>query len=72
MSKIPVLKPKEILRILKRAGFEEIRSKGSHVHLKKEEKLVTVPMHNRDLKIKTLKSILSQANITVEELIKLL
>ncbi len=40
MSKIPVLKPKEVLRILKRAGFEEIRSKGSHVHLKKEEKLV--------------------------------
>jgi len=72
MSKIPALKPKEILRILKRAGFEEIRSKGSHVHLKKEKKLVTIPMHNRDLKIKTLKSILSQANITVEELIKLL
>lgn len=72
MSKIPVFKPKEILRILKRAGFEEVRSKGSHIHLKKEENLVTVPMHNRDLKIKTLKSILTQANLSVEEIEKYL
>lgn len=71
MSKYPVLKPKEIIKILKRAGFEEVRSKGSHIHLKKAEYLVTVPMHNRDLKIKTLKSILSQANLLPEELSKL-
>ncbi|MEO6694341.1 MAG: type II toxin-antitoxin system HicA family toxin [Ignavibacteria bacterium] len=72
MSKIPVLRPKEIIRVLNRAGFIEIRSKGSHIHLKKEDKLVTVPMHNRDLKIKTLKSILRQSNLTIEELQKYL
>jgi predicted RNA binding protein YcfA (HicA-like mRNA interferase family) len=32
----------------------------------KGNKLVTVPFHNRDLKIKTLKSIMHQAGITPE------
>ena len=70
MPKFLVLKPKEVVSALKKSGFIEIRSKGSHIHLKKDNMLVTVPMHSRDLKIKTLKSILSQANMTVEELIK--
>lgn len=72
MSKFPVLKPKQVLGALKKAGFIELRSKGSHIHLKKDINLVTVPIHNRDLKIKTLKSILRQANISFEELNKFL
>lgn len=30
MSKIPVLKPQEVVRILNRIGFLEVRQKGSH------------------------------------------
>ncbi|PIS17904.1 hypothetical protein COT54_02155 [Candidatus Collierbacteria bacterium CG09_land_8_20_14_0_10_46_12] len=65
MPKLPVLKPKEIVKILKKSGFQELRQIGSHLHLYQSElKLrVTVPMHNKELKRKTLASILRQANI---------
>ncbi len=72
MSKLPVLKPKEVLHALERAGFIEVRTKGSHIQLKKGNLLVTVPFHNRDLNQETLKSILRQAKISVDELEKLL
>lgn len=30
MSKIPILKPQEVIRILESLGFVEVRQKGSH------------------------------------------
>lgn len=68
MPKFPVAKPKDVIRALKKLGFEEIRSSGGHIHLRKENKLVTVPFHNRELRIKTLKSIIKQADITTDAL----
>ncbi|MBZ0203039.1 MAG: type II toxin-antitoxin system HicA family toxin [Ignavibacteria bacterium] len=72
MPKYPVSKPKEVISALKRMGFEDVRISGSHIHLRKNQNFVTVPYHNRDLKIKTLKSIIQQAGITVDELRKYL
>ena len=65
MSKLPSLKPRDVVKILKKNGFVELRQIGSHLHLYNyEHKLrVTVPMHNKDLKRKTLVSILRQGNI---------
>ncbi|MYA95533.1 MAG: addiction module toxin, HicA family [Nitrospinae bacterium] len=56
---------KEILRILKREGWKEIRRKGSHVQLKHEDKpgLVTVPHPKRDLPAGTLRSIERQSGL---------
>ncbi|PIR80877.1 hypothetical protein COU24_01545, partial [Candidatus Kuenenbacteria bacterium CG10_big_fil_rev_8_21_14_0_10_39_14] len=34
MSKLPVIKPKELIKILKNFGFVEHRQKGSHLILK--------------------------------------
>lgn len=68
MSKLPVIKPKEIIRILKKYGFVEIRSKGSHIQFKKGNLNVTVPFHNKDIKLETLRSILRQAKISTDEL----
>lgn len=51
---------KEILKALKKNGWQVIRIKGSHHHLFNPElgKNVTVPIHGKkDLKIKTVKSI---------------
>ena len=70
MLKLPIIKPRKILRILYKMGFIEVRSKWSHLQLKKGNLLVTVPMHNKDLKPETLKSILRQARISIEELEK--
>ncbi len=68
MHKYPVLKPKEIIRILKKKGFIKVRSRGSHQQYKKGNLLVTIPFHNKDLRQETLKSILRQAQISLEEL----
>jgi len=59
------LKPKEVVKKLKKNGFIKIRQAGSHLHLFHPQKNLraTVPMHNKDLKRKTLVSILDQAKI---------
>jgi len=61
-------KASEVLAKLKRAGFELKRQSGSHVVLRHPDRRQTyVSMHTRDLPIGTLKSILHQANLTLEE-----
>ncbi len=72
MPKLPVVKPIEIIKALKKIDFIEVRRKGSHVQMKKGNLLVTVPFHNKDLNPTTLESILRQAKITVDELNEIL
>lgn len=68
MPKLPVLKPRQVIQALERAGFVQTRQRGSHVRLQKGERLVTVPMHARDLNPTVLRSILRQAGMTQQEL----
>ncbi len=72
MPKLPVLKPREIISALEKAGFRQIRQKGSHIQFKRENLLVTVPNHKGDLNPQVLKSILRQAQINPAELENLL
>jgi len=72
---LPVVRPKELIRTLERAGFFVHRVTGSHYILKHPAKptlRVTVPFHNRDLKRGTLQSIVKQAGFANEEFLKLL
>jgi predicted RNA binding protein YcfA (HicA-like mRNA interferase family) len=70
MPKLPVLKPKELVKLLKKMGFTERRQKGSHLVLVNEEKnkQVIVPIHNKPLKKGTLAAILRQAEIQIDNL----
>jgi len=73
--RLPNLKPSEVIRALKRAGFYEHHQTGSHLQLKHESAFhlrVTVPIHAREIKRAVLKSILRQAELDFEELQKLL
>jgi predicted RNA binding protein YcfA (HicA-like mRNA interferase family) len=75
MIGLPVVRPRQLIRALERAGFVVHHVRGSHRYLRHLEKpglLVTVPYHSRDLKRGTLRSILRQAGITSEELTDLL
>jgi predicted RNA binding protein YcfA (HicA-like mRNA interferase family) len=68
--RLPAVKPKEVLRALGRAGFFIHHTSGSHHVLKhpgKPHLRVTVPFHNKDLKRRTLASIIEQAGLTTEE-----
>jgi predicted RNA binding protein YcfA (HicA-like mRNA interferase family) len=74
-QKLPILKPKQVVSGLKRAGFYKHHQTGSHLQLKHPDKpnlRVTVPIHAKTIKQAVLKSILKQANLTIEELSKLL
>jgi predicted RNA binding protein YcfA (HicA-like mRNA interferase family) len=75
MTRLPVAKPKEVIAALQRAGFVVYRQKGSHVQMRRPGTpgLVTVPLHNRELLPKTLKTIIEkQAGMTVDEFLDLL
>ena len=72
MPKLPVLKSRQAMAILEKAGFRRVRQRGSHVQYKRGNLLVTVPNHPGDLNPQVLHSILRQAQMTVEELTALL
>jgi len=65
-SKYPVLKPKEIIKVLETFGFVYKSQRGSHIKYAKAGKVVIIPMHIEVAK-GTLKSILQQAGLTFEE-----
>ena len=73
--KLPVISGKEALKALERVGFVVVRQRGSHVRIKKvtSESIIkiTIPIHET-LDRGTLKSILRNADITVEEFVGLL
>jgi predicted RNA binding protein YcfA (HicA-like mRNA interferase family) len=75
MPLLPVLKPNEVLRALRRDGFYIHHHSGSHARLLHQihtELRVTIPIHNKDLPAKTLRSIVRQAGLSVEEFLDLL
>jgi predicted RNA binding protein YcfA (HicA-like mRNA interferase family) len=62
----------EVVRALAKVGFSEVSQRGSHLKLRSQEgRTVIVPMH-RELARGTLRSILRQADLTVEAFIDLL
>lgn len=69
-----MLKPQEMVRILKRMGFEELRQVGSHLVLgnRSTGKITTVPIHSGDLRRSTMKEIIKQTGLTQEEFGELL
>jgi predicted RNA binding protein YcfA (HicA-like mRNA interferase family) len=74
VPKLPRLKASEVIKTLERMGFVWTRQKGSHIIFKKtvdnREIGCVVPMHRKEIAIGTLKNILNQAGISVEEFIK--
>jgi predicted RNA binding protein YcfA (HicA-like mRNA interferase family) len=56
----------ETARALKRLGFEEMRQTSSHLILRRDHRTVVVPMH-RPIKPGTLKGLIEQAGLTLEQ-----
>ncbi|MDD4151194.1 MAG: type II toxin-antitoxin system HicA family toxin [Candidatus Gracilibacteria bacterium] len=65
------IKSKDILKFLLKNGFEISHQKGSHIQLKKGTFKVTIPNHSdKSLNIKTIISILKQAQIDKDNFLK--
>ena len=69
MSKIPILKPREVARLLKKLRFREVRQKGSHKQYRHVDgRATTVPFHKgRDISPILLKQIARDIGLTVDE-----
>ncbi|MBD2186414.1 type II toxin-antitoxin system HicA family toxin [Planktothrix sp. FACHB-1355] len=80
MPKLPRVSSVEAIRALENLGFVQVRQRGSHLILKKQlpvddkanpqgvvEVGCVVPVQRKTLAVGTLKSILEQAGVSVED-----
>ncbi len=74
MPKLPVIKIKELIRVLNKLGFFEHHRVGSHAQFKHPDgRRTTIPVHHgKDIKSGTLKSILDDIDIDTKEFILIL
>jgi predicted RNA binding protein YcfA (HicA-like mRNA interferase family) len=59
----------EAVRALLRLGFSDLRQTGSHRILRKEGRTVVVPMH-RPIKPGTLKGLIEQSGVSVDDFLR--
>ncbi len=73
MRKLPHLSGRQAIAALKKAGFSVIRQTGSHIVLKKSDPFaqLVVPDH-KELDRGTLRAIIRQADLSVDEFQQLL
>lgn len=71
-KKYPVLKAKDVIAILERMGFVEVRQRGSHKQFRHPDgRSTTVPMHgSRDISPILLRQIAKDIGLTIEELLE--
>jgi predicted RNA binding protein YcfA (HicA-like mRNA interferase family) len=69
--KYPILKPNEIISVLSQKGFYFKSQKGSHIKYTNGINTTIIPMHDTVAR-GTLKSILTQANIEIEDFFKII
>jgi len=71
MPKLPVLSARNLIRALKKMGFEEVRQSGSHIVLKHADGRIAIVPNHKEIKKGTLRNgILKPLNISVEQLLK--
>jgi len=73
MSKLPRISGRECIKALGRVGFYFKRQEGSHIILRRDDPFtqIVVPDH-KELDRGTLRAIIRQAGLSVDEFVKLL
>ena len=76
MPKLPVLSGKDTIKALSKIGFRHVRTRGSHAILNKLDEVkgkitIPVPLH-KELAKGTLKNIMNQVGLSLEEFLELL
>lgn len=72
MGKPPVLKPREVVTILRKLGFEQVRQRGSHKQFRHPDgRVTTVPFHpGRDIAPTLLRQIARDAGLSIDEFLE--
>ena len=75
MAKLPVLSGKDIVKILSKLNYQHVRTRGSHTIMikltEKGKKTIPVPNH-KELAKGTLKAIMTQADLKLNDLLDLI
>jgi predicted RNA binding protein YcfA (HicA-like mRNA interferase family) len=73
MSKLPRVSGKGCVKALTKAGFHFIRQKGSHIVMRRDNPFaqLVVPEHS-ELDRGTLRAIIKQSGLSIEDFVKLL
>ncbi len=75
MTKLPRdVSALECIKVLEKAGFRQRRQKGSHVIMIRDNPyaMTVIPVHKKKLRLGTLRDIIQQAGMSVEEFTQLL
>jgi len=74
MSKLPAVKPRQLVRFLEQHGFVLDHVSGSHFiyYHPASRKRAVVPRHNRDIPKGTLLAVLKEAGFTRDDIIRFL
>ena len=75
MAKLPILSGKDLIKVLFKLGYQHVRTRGSHMIMIKQtekgKKMIPVPNH-KELAKGTLKAIMTQADLKLNDLLNLL
>lgn len=75
MASLPIISGRKCCAALSKIGFVQVRQKGSHIIMQKQlpNTTLTIPVpDHKELAAGTLRSIIRQAGLTVEEFADLL
>ena len=72
MGNVPVLKPREVIALLEKLGFREVRQRGSHKQFRHPDgRATTVPMHaGRDISPILLRQIAKDIGMVIEDFLR--
>ncbi|PJE62869.1 hypothetical protein COU88_02690 [Candidatus Roizmanbacteria bacterium CG10_big_fil_rev_8_21_14_0_10_39_6] len=73
MSKLPALKPKQVIKKFQKLGFIMDRQSGSHVILydPRTKRRAVIPIHLSDLKKGTLSAIIRESGVNRDEFLNI-
>lgn len=73
MSKAPILKPQDVVSILLKLGFVEVRQRGSHKQFRHPDgRCTTIPFHKgRDISPILLRQVAKDVGLNLEEFLQI-
>jgi predicted RNA binding protein YcfA (HicA-like mRNA interferase family) len=71
VGNVPILSPRQVIKLLRKHGFAEVRQRGSHKQFRHPDgRGTTVPFHQgRDISPILLRQIAEDIDLTVEQLL---
>ena len=69
MPELPRISGAQAVAVFERLGFKQVRQRGSHVVLRKDDQGCVIPLHS-SLATGTLRGVIRQSGVTVDEFIR--